>query len=104
AAARAPAAARPSAGKSGGQYVQSAKAPPPASTHAAAHPAAGKTAKTATAATPAAAPASATRGADTTRVEPALKPKTARAAYDSAARPASAGAATAGSDADWETF
>ncbi|KFX62219.1 methyl-accepting chemotaxis protein [Paraburkholderia fungorum] len=101
AATRAPAAARPSAGKSGGQYVQSAKAPPPASTHAAAHPAAGKTAKTAT---PAAAPASATQGADTTRVEPALKPKTARAAYDSAARPASAGAATAGSDADWETF
>ncbi|MBU7438762.1 methyl-accepting chemotaxis protein [Paraburkholderia fungorum] len=104
AATRAPAAARPSAGKSGGQYVQSAKAPPPASTHAAAHPAAGKTAKTATPATPAAAPASATQGADTTRVEPALKPKTARAASDSAARPAAAGAATAGSDADWETF
>jgi len=54
--------------------------------------------------TPAAAPASATQGADTTRVEPALKPKTARAASDSAARPAAAGAATAGSDADWETF
>ncbi|MFL9884958.1 methyl-accepting chemotaxis protein [Paraburkholderia agricolaris] len=104
AATRAPAAARPNAGKSGGQYVQSAKAAPPASAHAAAHPAAGKAAKTATPATPAAAPASAAQGADTTRVEPALKPKTARAASDSATRPAAAGAATAGSDADWETF
>ncbi|MDE1004940.1 MAG: methyl-accepting chemotaxis protein [Paraburkholderia fungorum] len=103
AATRAPAAARPNAGKSGGQYVQSAKAAQPASAHAAAHPAAGKAAKTATPATPAAAPASAAQGADTTRVEPALKPKTARAASDSAARPA-AGAAAAGSDADWETF
>jgi methyl-accepting chemotaxis protein-1 (serine sensor receptor) len=104
AATRAPAAARPNAGKSGGQYVQSAKAAQPASTHAAAHPAAGKAAKTATPATPAAAPASAAQGADTTRVEPALKPKTARAASDSAARPAAAGATAAGSDADWETF
>ncbi|HEX7909835.1 MAG TPA: methyl-accepting chemotaxis protein [Paraburkholderia sp.] len=52
------------------------------------------------------APAAATHDA---RVEPALKPKTARAAAESAARPAAArpaaaGAATTGSDADWETF
>ncbi|REE20908.1 methyl-accepting chemotaxis sensory transducer with TarH sensor [Paraburkholderia sp. BL27I4N3] len=38
------------------------------------------------------------------RVEPALRPKTARAASESAARPAAVSAATAGSDADWETF
>ena len=45
--------------------------------------------------------ASATRDA-AARVEPALKPKTARS--ESTARPAVASAATAGSDADWETF
>jgi methyl-accepting chemotaxis protein len=38
------------------------------------------------------------------RVEPALKPRAARTASDSAARPAAASAATAGSDSDWETF
>ncbi|CAE6889979.1 Methyl-accepting chemotaxis protein IV [Paraburkholderia nemoris] len=84
-------------GKSSSQHAQPAKAAPQASAHAAAHPAAGKAANTAT-------PASSTHGADTTRVEPALKPKTARAASDSAARPAVTSAASAGSDADWETF
>ncbi|MFL9869457.1 methyl-accepting chemotaxis protein [Paraburkholderia fungorum] len=93
---RAQAAARPSVGKRGSQHGQPAKAAPQASAHAAAHPAAGKAASTAS---HAAAPASATPGADTSRVEPALKPKTARAASESAARPA-----PAGSDADWETF
>ncbi|MFM0114532.1 methyl-accepting chemotaxis protein [Paraburkholderia nemoris] len=87
-------------GKSSSQHAQPAKAAPQASAHAAAHPAAGKAANTATHATP----ASSTHGADTTRVEPALKPKTARAASDSAARPAVTSAASAGSDADWETF
>jgi methyl-accepting chemotaxis protein I, serine sensor receptor len=38
------------------------------------------------------------------RVEPALKPRAARAASESVARPPAAGAATAGSDSDWETF
>ena len=84
-------------GKSSSQHAQPAKAAPQASAHAAAHPAAGKAATHAT-------PASSTHGADTTRVEPALKPKTARAASDSAARPAVTSAASAGSDADWETF
>ncbi|AXL52268.1 chemotaxis protein [Paraburkholderia caffeinilytica] len=103
-AARPQAAVRTNGGKSGGrggnQHAQPAKAAPQASAHAAAHPAANRPASAATHA----APASATQVADTARVEPALKPKTARAASDSAARPAAAGAATAGSDADWETF
>ena len=42
--------------------------------------------------------------AGTARVEPALKPKTPRAAFEPAARPAAASASSAGSDADWETF
>ncbi|RKE25360.1 methyl-accepting chemotaxis sensory transducer with TarH sensor [Paraburkholderia sp. BL23I1N1] len=99
-AARPHAAARSNGSKSGGQQRQSAKATPQAPAHAAAHPAAGKAASTATHA----ASASATQGADGARVEPALKPKTARAASESAVRPAAAGATTAGSDADWETF
>ncbi|MCX4158064.1 MULTISPECIES: methyl-accepting chemotaxis protein [Paraburkholderia] len=103
AAARPQAAARSNGSKSASQHAQPAKAAPQASAHAAAHPAAGKAASTASAAK-AATPASSTHGADTTRVEPALKPKTARAASDSAARPAVASAASAGSDADWETF
>ncbi|HZZ01861.1 methyl-accepting chemotaxis protein [Paraburkholderia sp.] len=93
-------AARPNGGKSGGQHVQPAKAAPQTPAHAAAQPATHTAAHTATRA----ASASATHGADTARVEPALKPKTARAASESAVRPAAAGAATAGSDADWETF
>ncbi|MGF6569872.1 methyl-accepting chemotaxis protein-1 (serine sensor receptor) [Paraburkholderia sp. GAS333] len=48
-------------------------------------------------------PASSTRDA-ASRVEPALKPKAARAVSESVARPAAASAATAGSDSDWETF
>ncbi|MFM0073235.1 methyl-accepting chemotaxis protein [Paraburkholderia sediminicola] len=89
--------------KSASQHAQPAKAAPQATAHAAAHPAAGKAANAANAATHAT-PASSAKGADTARVEPALKPKTARAASDSAVRPAAAGAASAGSDADWETF
>ena len=103
AAARPQAAARSNGSKSASQHVQSAKSAPQATAHAAAHSAAGKAASTASAAK-AATPASSTHGTDTTRVEPALKPKTARAASDSAARPAVASAASAGSDADWETF
>jgi methyl-accepting chemotaxis protein-1 (serine sensor receptor) len=38
------------------------------------------------------------------RIEPALKPKATRAVSEPAARPAAASPATAGSDADWETF
>ncbi|ACD18201.1 methyl-accepting chemotaxis protein [Paraburkholderia phytofirmans] len=56
------------------------------------------------AANTASASASASHDAGAARVEPALKPKTARAASESAARPAAVSAATAGSDADWETF
>ncbi|PRX99182.1 methyl-accepting chemotaxis protein [Paraburkholderia sp. BL25I1N1] len=48
--------------------------------------------------------ASGNHDAGAARVEPALRPKTARAASESAARPAAVSAATAGSDADWETF
>ena len=69
----------------------------PASSQGAAHPAAG---------TPATNTAQATahHDAGTARVEPALKPKTARAPSEPAARPAASSAATASSDADWETF
>jgi len=102
-AARPQAAARSNGGRSGSQRVQPAKAAPQATAHAAAHPAAGKAAGAASSAAHAT-PASATQGADAARVEPALKPKTARGASDSAARPAAAGAASAGSDADWQTF
>ncbi|RKF41715.1 methyl-accepting chemotaxis protein [Paraburkholderia fungorum] len=82
------------------QHVPLAKPASQALTHSAAHPAASKAANTASQTVP----ALTNHGADTARVEPALKPKTARAASESAARPAPAGAATAGSDADWETF
>ncbi|WP_027799264.1 methyl-accepting chemotaxis protein [Paraburkholderia dilworthii] len=51
-----------------------------------------------------AAPASGKQQAGAARVEPALKPKTPRAASESTARPAAASVASAGSDADWETF
>ncbi|MFM0228283.1 methyl-accepting chemotaxis protein [Paraburkholderia dipogonis] len=50
------------------------------------------------------APVSANHDAGAARVEPALKPKTARTASESAARPAAVSAATTGPDADWETF
>jgi methyl-accepting chemotaxis protein I, serine sensor receptor len=81
---------------SGGTSKPAAKAA--VSGNGAAHPAATHTAVTNTA------PASATHYAGSARVEPALRPKTARAAAEPAARPAAAGAATTGSDADWETF
>ncbi|MDP9645736.1 methyl-accepting chemotaxis protein [Paraburkholderia caledonica] len=48
--------------------------------------------------------ASANHEAGAARVEPALKPKTAPAASAPAPRPAAASVASAGSDADWETF
>ncbi|ANB74343.1 chemotaxis protein [Paraburkholderia phytofirmans OLGA172] len=99
-AARPQAAAGPNGSRSVSQHAQSAKAAPQASAHTAAHLTAGKATSTATHA----APASVTQGADTPRVEPALKPKTARAASESAVRLAPAGGAAAGSDADWETF
>jgi methyl-accepting chemotaxis protein len=97
AAAHAHTAARPNGGKSGSQRVQPAKVAPQTPAQPAAAQAAANTATRA-------APASATHGADTARVEPALKSKTARAASEFAARPAAASATTAGSDADWETF
>ncbi|MEC5407477.1 methyl-accepting chemotaxis protein [Paraburkholderia sp. MPAMCS5] len=50
------------------------------------------------------APASAHHEASAARVEPALKPKVSRATPEFAARPAAASVASAGSDADWETF
>ncbi|MFM0390345.1 methyl-accepting chemotaxis protein [Paraburkholderia phytofirmans] len=81
-----------------GKSKPAAKAAPHASVNGgAAHPAAG-TAATNTA------PASGNHEAGAARVEPALRPKMARAASESVARPAAASAATAGSDADWETF
>jgi methyl-accepting chemotaxis protein len=82
--------------KGGSQHVQHAKAAP----KAAANSATSAAANTATHAVP----ASATHGADPARIEPALKPKTTRAASESAARPAASSAPTSGSDADWETF
>jgi methyl-accepting chemotaxis protein-1 (serine sensor receptor) len=78
--------------KGGSQHVQHAKTAPQAAAHTPANTVSH------------AAPASATHGADPARIEPALKPKTARAASESAARPAAASAPTSGSDADWETF
>ncbi|MFM0169010.1 methyl-accepting chemotaxis protein [Paraburkholderia sediminicola] len=75
-----------------------AKAVPHASVNGgAAHPAAGV-------ATTNTASSSASHDAGAARVEPALKPKPARVASESAARPAATSAASAGSDADWETF
>ncbi|MFM0209027.1 methyl-accepting chemotaxis protein [Paraburkholderia sediminicola] len=83
-------------GKRDTRHVQPAKVASQAATNAAAN--------MATHAATHAAPASATHGAGPARIEPALKPKTARAASESPARPAAASAPTAGSDADWETF
>ncbi|MFL9902978.1 methyl-accepting chemotaxis protein [Paraburkholderia fungorum] len=88
----------------GSKHAQPAKAPQQAHGSAAAHSAASLATSTATHPATHAAPASANHGADTARAEPALKPRTARAASESTARPAAAGAASAGSDADWETF
>ncbi|WOD17895.1 methyl-accepting chemotaxis protein [Paraburkholderia kirstenboschensis] len=48
--------------------------------------------------------ASGNHEAGAVRVEPALKPKTPPAASAPTARPAAASVASAGSDADWETF
>ncbi|WNC89876.1 methyl-accepting chemotaxis protein [Paraburkholderia sp. FT54] len=70
---------------------------PPASAKGAAH----LTASTAATNTE---PASTNHDEGAARVEPALRPKTARAAPESTARPAAASAATTSSDADWETF
>ncbi len=81
----------------GSKSKPAAKATPQTSAHGAAHPVA------ATAATNTA-QASVNHDAGSARVEPALKPKPARAPSESAARPAAVSAATASSDADWETF
>ncbi|EIF29227.1 methyl-accepting chemotaxis protein [Burkholderia sp. Ch1-1] len=90
-----PQAAQPRASSSKSKPV--AKAVPQASTNGAAQPAAG-TAVISTA------QASGNHDAGAARAEPALKPRTARAASESAARPAAASAAAAGPDTDWETF
>ena len=79
----------------------SAKAVPVATANGAAQ--AARVANAASASAASSAPASAAHDAGT-RIEPALKPKTARVATESAARPAPAGTATASADADWETF
>ncbi|MFP3567251.1 methyl-accepting chemotaxis protein [Paraburkholderia sp. SIMBA_030] len=82
-------AARPQKARSAGmKTTPAAKASPQPAAHTA---------------TGTAAAVSAAHDAGTARVEPALKPKTTRAASESAVRPAAASAATA-SDADWETF
>jgi methyl-accepting chemotaxis protein len=83
-------------GTAGGRKAQAAKAPQQAHGNSAARPAASMTTHSA--------PASATPGGAPARVEPALKPQTARAASASTTRPAAVSAASAGSDADWETF
>ncbi|MEA3084512.1 MAG: methyl-accepting chemotaxis protein serine sensor receptor [Paraburkholderia sp.] len=88
----------------GGKTAQPTRAPQRAQGNAAANSAANLTTHTATQTANHAAPPSATHGADAARVEPALKPRTARAAAESTVRPAAAGTASAGSDADWETF
>jgi methyl-accepting chemotaxis protein len=84
----------------GSKSKPAGKAAPHASANGgAAHPAASTAHPAANTAS-----ASASHDAGAARVEPALKPKTARAGSESAARPVAASAASAGSDADWETF
>uniref|UniRef100_E1TCM2 Methyl-accepting chemotaxis sensory transducer n=1 Tax=Burkholderia sp. (strain CCGE1003) TaxID=640512 RepID=E1TCM2_BURSG len=73
-----------------------------ATTNASAH--AGSHAGAHAAAASSAAPASGNHEAGAGRIEPALKPKAPRAAFEPAARPAAASVSSAGSDADWETF
>jgi methyl-accepting chemotaxis protein len=68
-----------------------------------ANPASSTNAASASGASSAANPASAGHDA-AARFEPALKPKTTRAAAEPAARQALASPATASADADWETF
>jgi methyl-accepting chemotaxis protein I, serine sensor receptor len=106
--------AQTASGASGSTHRPAAKAKPQASANGAAQTAASVTTNGVNAASAAngangtngatnQAAASATRDAGA-RVEPALKPKSARAASESAARPAVASTTTAGNDADWETF
>nr|WKF57713.1 Methyl-accepting chemotaxis protein IV [Paraburkholderia busanensis] len=90
--------AAPQAAGAAGNQAASAGA----ATHQAAPQAAHAATATATAAH--AAPAAVAHDAGSTRVEPALRPKTVRPSAESVARPAASSAATAGSDADWETF
>ena len=95
-----------SSSKSSGKSKPAVKAAPQAAGNGAAHPAAGPAAATNPATHPATAAAAHDAGA--ARVEPALRPA-ARASSESGARPAAArpaavSAASAGSDADWETF
>ncbi|QQC63034.1 methyl-accepting chemotaxis protein [Paraburkholderia ginsengisoli] len=109
---RGAAAVRPQAAARG----QSVKTAPASPTHGGAHPAAGTSsianaanaagsgsAASATTSATKPAPASSTHDA-AARAEPALRPKTTRAAAESAARSAFASPATASADADWETF
>ncbi|WP_025598225.1 methyl-accepting chemotaxis protein [Burkholderia sp. WSM2230] len=88
------------------QPAPSAPAAHAATANATAHATARATPNATAHATPAssAAPASGNHEAGAGRVEPALKPKAPRAAYEPAARPAAASVSSAGSDADWETF
>jgi methyl-accepting chemotaxis protein len=103
AATRSPSAARVTSSKSGKSKLASKAAPHVSANGGAAYSAhAAQPAASAAATNPASAPASHDAGA--ARVEPALKPKTARVASESAVRPVAASAASAGSDADWETF
>ncbi|HZZ13817.1 MAG TPA: methyl-accepting chemotaxis protein [Paraburkholderia sp.] len=102
--------AQSSARASGASGKKSAQASRPAPAPAAQQPArTGSTASPAQTATStstqhAAAPVTTAAVTGGARAEPALKQKAARAASESTARPAAASAATAGSDADWETF
>ncbi|WP_144143708.1 methyl-accepting chemotaxis protein [Paraburkholderia sp. BCC1884] len=83
----------------GSKSKPAAKAAPQAAVKGVAHAAGSQAAATN------AAPASANYDAGAGRAEPALRPKPARAATDSAAaRPAAPVAIPAGSEADWETF
>ncbi|CAB3713796.1 methyl-accepting chemotaxis protein [Paraburkholderia rhynchosiae] len=82
-------------------------APRPAQPAASAATAGAATANSATANAATAsstAPASSKHEAGVARVEPALRPRTPRAATESSARQAAASPVPAGSDADWETF
>jgi methyl-accepting chemotaxis protein len=84
-----------------------AKSAPRPAHGAAAQPAANAAASAASANAASAgstASASGNHEAGTVRVEPALKPRTPPAASAPTARPAAASVASAGSDADWETF
>ncbi|SIT42441.1 Methyl-accepting chemotaxis serine transducer [Paraburkholderia ribeironis] len=100
-------AARPKATArgNGGAARPSMKTVPQASAHGAARPVASAASAAGVASAAGAAPAATALSRDAgARVEPALKPKNNRTATESSARPAVAAPATAGTEADWETF